>query len=1021
MPFMGILLLAYAASMAVATFIENDYGAPVARFMVYNAWWFELLQFLLVINMIGNVFTYKLYEKAKFSILLFHLAFIIILVGAGITRYFSYEGTMHIRENETQNKFTSEKNYLQVWKVAKTEELIYEKPLFVSPYLKNQFQQSIDFDGKNIKLELKKLVLNPSTSLKVTPTGSPMVELLFATSQGIDNFFLREGEVFAMNSAHFTLNTNSPKNIQLFLKNSKLFIQSPSELKLFDEKGEIDTIFPANTRQEINTKSILETNKTKFGIKAFASKAKIRFKKGSLTEGLTSLALVFNLSEGENTDEAGMLEVAGTSQFEYVKLGDQKFKIAYGPKEIELPFELKLRDFQLDRYPGSHSPSSYASEVTLIDKEENIEKEYRIFMNNILSHRGFRFYQSSYDTDEKGTILSVNRDGLGTFVTYLGYFLLFLGMVWSLINKNSYLAELSRRTSGIREKRSKVAVLLLLLLGLNAQNLFAQEPKKMEYSQEHAKLFGKLLVQDPNGRIKPMQTMSNEVLRKVSRAEEWDGFNSNQVFLGLLFNSNYWKTVNMIKVANPDLMKKLGKEGDYVCYNDLINEAEGTYILGQESEMAFAKPESEQNKYEKELIALDERVNIMYQIVTWQYLRVFPNPEQVDKSWLTPFDAGKIQDNKTHEFAKTAFSRYYTEITKAWTDGNWKDADEVLKSIQDYQKKYAAEIIPSESKLELEIHYLKMNIFKRLFRYYGMIGFIFLIILFVGIFKPAMKLKKTTLVFSVILAILFFFHTYGLGLRWYISGHAPFSNGYESMIYIAWAIMLAGFVFMKKSPITLSATAILASITLMVANLSWMNPEITPLVPVLKSYWLTIHVSIITASYGFLALGAIMGFLSLILIIFANAKHKEQFNLTITELTNVNHMTLIIGVYMLTIGTFLGGIWANESWGRYWGWDPKETWALISVIIYTFVLHTRFIPFLNNKYFFNLLSLLSFASILMTYFGVNFYLSGLHSYAQGDPIPVPEWVYYSVASVFVIAIIAYIRSRKLLITEEVKS
>lgn len=1017
MPFMGILLLAYAASMAVATFIENDYGAPVARFMVYNAWWFELLQLLLVINMIGNVFTYKLYKKEKISILLFHLAFIIILIGAGITRYISYEGTMHIRENETQNKFTSENNYLRVWKIAENEELVFEKPLFVSPYLKNKFSQNIKLDGKNIKLELKKLVLNPSTSLKIEPTGSPMVELLLATSEGIDNFFLKEGEVFAMNGGNFTLNTKSPQNIQLFINSGKLFIVSPSKLSLFNEKGEVDTVFAANSKNEIIPGNIFETNNLKFGIKSYSSKAKIRYKKGSLTNGVTSMALIFKASDEKNTDEVGVMEIAGSSQIDYLKLGDQKYKIAYGHKEIELPFELKLRDFQLERYPGSHSPSSYASEVTLIDKEKNMEKDYRIFMNNILSHRGFRFYQSSYDTDEKGTILSVNRDGLGTFVTYLGYFLLFLGMVWSLIHKSSYLAELSRRTSAIREKRNKVAVLVLLLLGLNA-NLFAQEPQKMQYSPEHAKLFGKLLVQDPNGRIKPMQTMSNEVLRKVARAEEWDGFNSNQVFLGLLFNSNYWKSVEMIKVANPDLMKKLGKEGDYVCYNDLINETEGTYILGQESELAFAKPESEQSKYDKEVIAVDERINIMYQIVTWQYLRVFPNPEQVEKSWLTPFDAGKIKDSTTHQFAKTAFSMYYTEITKAWTDGNWKDADEALKSIQEYQKKYAAEIIPDESKLDLEIHYLKLNIFKRLFRYYGMIGFIFLIILFVGIFKPAMKLKKVTLVFSVILAILFFFHTYGLGLRWYISGHAPFSDGYESMIYIAWAIMLAGFVFMKKSPITLSATAILASITLMVANLSWMNPEITPLVPVLKSYWLTIHVSIITASYGFLALGAIMGFLSLILIIFASTKHKEQFNLTITELTNVNHMTLIIGVYMLTIGTFLGGIWANESWGRYWGWDPKETWALISVIVYTFVLHTRFIPILNNKYFFNLLSLVSFASILMTYFGVNFYLSGLHSYAQGDPVPVPEWVYYSVASVFVIVLIAYVRSRKLLQTEE---
>ena len=295
-----------------------------------------------------------------------------------------------------------------------------------------------------------------------------------------------------------------------------------------------------------------------------------------------------------------------------------------------------------------------------------------------------------------------------------------------------------------------------------------------------------------------------------------------------------------------------------------------------------------------------------------------------------------------------------------------------------------------------------------------------LIILFIGILSPKLKLNTTTIVFAILLGILFLLHTYGLGLRWYISGHAPFSNGYESMIYIAWAIMLAGFIFMKKSPITLAATAILASITLMVANLSWMNPEITNLVPVLKSFWLIIHVSVITASYGFLALGALIGLLCLITIIFVSKNNADRLNLTISELTTVNHMTLIIGLYLLTIGTFLGAVWANESWGRYWGWDPKETWALISIIVYAFIVHTRFIPLFNNKFSFNFLSLIGFSSILMTYFGVNYYLSGLHSYAQGDPVPIPDFVYYLIGFIFVISLIAFVNSKKFIFSSEPK-
>ena len=215
------------------------------------------------------------------------------------------------------------------------------------------------------------------------------------------------------------------------------------------------------------------------------------------------------------------------------------------------------------------------------------------------------------------------------------------------------------------------------------------------------------------------------------------------------------------------------------------------------------------------------------------------------------------------------------------------------------------------------------------------------------------------------------------------------SNGYESMIFISWVTLLAGFIFSRKSAFALSATAVLASMTLMVAHLSFMDPEITNLVPVLKSYWLTLHVSVITGSYGFLGLGAILGLIIMVLLLFSNAGNSERISATIDELTVINYKTLTLGLYFLTIGTFLGAVWANESWGRYWGWDPKETWSLITIIIYSIVIHSRNIPGMKDIFTFNLLSLFAFSSVLMTYFGVNYYLSGMHSYAAGDPVPVP--------------------------------
>ena len=212
---------------------------------------------------------------------------------------------------------------------------------------------------------------------------------------------------------------------------------------------------------------------------------------------------------------------------------------------------------------------------------------------------------------------------------------------------------------------------------------------------------------------------------------------------------------------------------------------------------------------------------------------------------------------------------------------------------------------------------------------------------------------------------------------------------------------------------TIAATTVLTSIILMVAHLSWMDPEVTNLVPVLKSYWLTIHVSIITASYGFLALSMLLGFLNLLLMIFRRKSNTRLFAIRINELTAINERAVMVGLYMLTIGTFLGGVWANESWGRYWGWDPKETWALVSVLVFAFVSHMKYMPGMKSRFSYNFATLISYFSILMTYFGVNYYLSGLHSYAKGDPVPVPTFVYYTVAVIFILSLWAYIRERQL--------
>src|SRR5690606_25120284 len=321
-------------------------------------------------------------------------------------------------------------------------------------------------------------------------------------------------------------------------------------------------------------------------------------------------------------------------------------------------------------------------------------------------------------------------------------------------------------------------------------------------------------------------------------------------------------------------------------------------------------------------------------------------------------------------------------------------------------------VLPSEQKVKAEILYNKYDIFKKLYSYYMLISVLMFIIVIVRIFKDNKTLKFTTIFFIGISIFLFVLHTGGLIARWYVSGHAPWSNAYESMIFVGWATMLFGLIFGRKSNITTASTVFVVGMILWSAHLNWTDPSIGTLQAVLDSYWLMIHVSIIVGSYGPFTLGMMLGVVALLLMIFTTKGNKAKMELNLKEITYINEMALTIGLVMLTIGNFMGGQWANESWGRYWGWDPKETWALISIMVYAFVIHMRFVPALRGLWIYNLISVLAFYSIMMTYFGVNFYLSGLHSYAKGDQVVTPSFVWISVACIALLAIPAYFKYKK---------
>src|SRR5690606_21886023 len=463
---------------------------------------------------------------------------------------------------------------------------------------------------------------------------------------------------------------------------------------------------------------------------------------------------------------------------------------------------------------------------------------------------------------------------------------------------------------------------------------------------------------------------------------------------------------------------------------------DGSYKLAPYLEDAY-KTEAP-NAYQKEFKETDQRVNLLYNAIEGRSLKIYPIPEDENNTWISALEfkeenyQNKIQDTLYANYIQNSFRTYLFMLNSAKQTGDFEKVNELFGSFKKLQHKYGAEVMLSDQKIRAEILYNKYDIFRSLYSWYMYVATLFFIVIITAIFKPSKVLKTISMVFKVLLLLLFLLHTGGLIARWYVSGHAPWSDAYESMIYVAWATILFGFMlsmlkkerfglraiismfsifniygYKKASDLTLAASAFVTGMLLMIAHWSWMDPAIANLQPVLNSYWLMIHVAVIVASYGPFTLGMILGILSLFLMAFTNKANKQKMDLHIKELTIINEMALTVGLVMLTIGNFLGGMWANESWGRYWGWDPRETWSLISIMIYAFVIHMRLVPGLRGRFEFNLASVLAISSIIFTYFGVNFYLSGLHSYQSGQQVGSVKFIVIALVLIAILAFFAY--------------
>ncbi len=998
--FMGFLFLILAFAMAIATFVESRFGNAASRGLIYDAWWFELLFALLGINLLMNFFRSKLYSKSRFTVGLFHLSFVIIVLGAAITRYFSFEGMMHIREGESSNSILSSSDYITI---ESNGQKVQDKVSF-SEFNKRELNTHISVDGKKIRLKSVDFVSNAKKISVEHPSGVELIDFVISSETGMQSFVFRKNDVIHLDSVIVAYD-DTHSNIRFFNEGGKLFLQSDRRMQLRSMKGGGTENLPVNEPIEVKPMNLYSFDGFVLLIKNFYEHGILRVTRDPSGNAQEDAVLV-EVSDGPVRSIVNVFGRHGMAGEPTVfMLGNTDVKISYGAIPIELPFSVKLRDFQLERYPGSESPSSFASELTLLDPKNGIEKDIRVFMNSPMKHRGYRFYQSSYDPDEQGTILSVNVDGLGTAVSYAGYGILFLGIILSLLNKKSHFFSLIQKLK--QSPKAGAIVMFAIMLGsspLRAGELALSGIPKLD--PQLVRDFSELWVHGHDGRIEPVSTLASEVVRKISKKSSLDGKSPEEIILSMYLYPELWKTVPLIKVSDEQIAAQLGSTKSRLAVSEFFDEA-GNYRIAGQVEAAYAKMPAFRNRVDKELIYVDERVNVCFMVFRGQLLNLFPTGKTED-AWLSPGSNPTGLPVPDSLFVNRGF-----ELLKESAAGKGTvDARQIIANVAAFQKKFAADLLPSELHKKAEIFYNNFNPFKRIFPGYLLFGFTLLFVLFINIFRQKTINKYLKYVLLGVIVLGFLIHSGGLVLRWYASGHAPWSNGYESMIFVGWAALLGGFVFGRKYPMVIGTAAFMAGITLFVAHLNWMNPEITNLVPVLKSYWLLVHVAVITSSYGFIGLSAFLGLLVLILFSIVNEKNKANVEKFVAQLTTINEISMIIGLYTLTIGTFLGAIWANESWGRYWGWDPKETWALITIILYSFISHMRLIPSLKGVYNYNFASVVGFSSVLMTYFGVNYYLNGLHSYGQGAAGSLHWSVYLFVAIITALMVISHRKSKK---------
>lgn len=643
-----------------------------------------------------------------------------------------------------------------------------------------------------------------------------------------------------------------------------------------------------------------------------------------------------------------------------------------GMKEEKLPFSLCLQKFEAKMHDGTNAVADYSSKFTVIDGDDKSEGE--VSMNNIYSHRSYRLYQSSYDEDGKGSVLAINADPYGIPVTYTGYALLFISLVWMLFDPKGGYRKLLKSPL---LKKGALMTALILSMG-NIQTLHAESAtgnlQNAVLPKETAEKFGELHILY-NDRICPVQTFALDFCKKIYGARSYQGLTAEQVLSGWVFYGNTWANEPFIKIKSGD-MKTAMNLPDYASLNTFFNREMGGYTIGQYVQEYY---NGQQDKFHQQAADIDGKIQIIMELREGVSLKVLPYTftknvkatkdhsfiKAGTTTWFSPVD--KLPQAVEHQHAlyiKNVFSLLNGDV-KA---GNISRVNEFFVKMKKYQEVSSGNSLPTATQYKAERINNAFPFATILFMANLTLGFI---ALFYTIYRMTKKkeIKVLNIALPILLGVSFLALTFGLALRWIISGNIPMSNGYESMLTVAWFVMLISILMQLRIRIVMVFGFLISGFFLLVSHINQMDPAIGQMMPVLNSPLLSIHVSIIMMSYALLSLTFICGIMGICM-----RSHGE-------ELQALSRIFLYPALTTMGFGIFIGAIWANVSWGNYWSWDSKETWALITFMIYAVVVHTQSLPVFRKPLVYHIYITLAFLSIAMTYFGVNYFLTGMHSYA----------------------------------------